>query len=354
MAITRTSYDTQTLVRVLNDIRKTESIDSYWADLLFPSTINFDTEYVEFDRLSDVRKLAPLVVPTAQGRPVYSNAERIDRVKPAYIKVKDAVSATRMFRRHAGLRELPLDSDLSPEQRYNALVAEIIRQQMRAIQRRYEFMAAEAAIDGTATLEGEAYPRTIVDFRRDAAHTVTLAPGSQWGDAGVSILDNIEAWTKILRLAPYAGAPNRMTVGPDVWAVMRKDPEIRELLNVRYRQGTENFQLDLGPTVGTEAERVGQLNGLIEVWVYSGFYQDDAGVSIPLMSPKDIVLTGPAFDGIKCFGAIQDLGANLRSMDIFPSSWNEEDPSSTFIMHQSAPLMVPVNPNASFKATVVV
>jgi len=353
MSINRTIYDTQTLVRVLSDLRKKESIQTYWLDLLFPSAVTFDSEYIEFDRLSDVRKIAPLVVPTAQGRPVYSNAERVDRVKPAYIKVKDTISATRMFRRHAGLRELTEGRELSPQQRYRALVAAIASQQMKAIQRRWEWMAARAAIDGKVTLEGEAYPKTVVDFRRQASNTITLAPGSQWGDSGVSILDNIEAWVKQVREAPYAGIPNRLTVGTDVWAVMRKDPEIKELLNINYRQGTGNFSLDLGMTVGDEAEYVGTLNGTIQVWVYSGWFQDDAGNPVPLMSSKDIVLSSPAMDGVKCFGAIQDYAANLRAMPMFPSMWDEKDPSATFHMIQSAPLMVPVNPNAILKATVV-
>lgn len=353
MPINRQVYDTQTLVRVLSDLRRTESVESYWADALYPSSIQFETEWVEFDRLSDVRKIAPLVVPTAQGRPIYSNAERVDRVKPAYVKIKDTVTATRMFRRHAGLRELTEGAELTPQQRYDALVAEIMRQQMRALQWRIEWMAAKATQDGSVTLEGEAYPRTVVDFRRDPTHTITLAPGSQWGDPGVSILDNIEAWVKKMREAPFAGIPNRLTVGTDVWAVMRKDNEIRELLNINYRQGTGNFNLDIGPTVGQEAEFVGTLNGHLQVWVYSGWYQDDAGNAVPLMSSKDIVLTSPALDGVKCYGAIQDFAANLRAMDTFPSMWSQPDPSATFIMLQSAPLLVPVNPNASLKATVV-
>ena len=109
----------------------------------------------------------------------------------------------------------------------------------------------------------------------------------------------------------------------------------------------------IGMAVGEEAERVGTLNGLIEVWVYSGFYQDDAGAIVPLMSSKDILMSGNAIDGVKCFGAIQDLKAGLKATSMFGSSWDENDPSATFMMHQSAPLMVPVNPNATLKATVV-
>ena len=51
--------------------------------------------------------------------------------------------------------------------------------------------------------------------------------------------------------------------------------------------------------------------------------------------------------------AVQDLAAQLQSLTVFADMWPEKDPSAMFIMHQSAPLMVPINPNATFKATVV-
>jgi hypothetical protein len=353
MAIERTMFDTQKLARALSDIRKREPVNTYWLDLCFPSSIQFDKEYVEFDRLSDVRKIAPMVVPTAQGRPIYSQAERIDRVKPAYIKMKDPITATRLFRRHAGYRELPIGHEMSAAQRLKAIAADIVNQHDKALIRREEWMAANAIIGGAVTLEGEAYPKTVVDFNRASDHTITLTGASAWGQNGVSIIDNIAAWVKLVKESPFAGVPNRLTVGTDVWEVMRKDAELKELLNVNYRQGTSDFQFDLGPTLGQEAEYVGTFNGGLQVWVYSGWYQDDDGNVVPLMDSKTAVLTGPAVDGVRCYGAIQDIDANLVPARSHLKSWSQPDPSGTFILTQSAPLMVPVNPNATLKARVL-
>jgi hypothetical protein len=33
--------------------------------------------------------------------------------------------------------------------------------------------------------------------------------------------------------------------------------------------------------------------------------------------------------------------------------WQQEDPSATFVMSQSAPMTIPVNPNQTLKATVL-
>jgi len=345
-----TVYDSRTLLGVFWDQNSMEPPENYWLQF-YPQTLNFTTETIDFSQLADVRKLAPLVVPTAQGVPIYSAAERLVQVKPAYLKPKDPVTATRMIRRAAGLGELAQTQPLSPQQRYQAIVTDIVRQHRYSIERRWEWMAAAATIDAKVLLEDERYPRTLVDFQRNAAQTVTLTAGNRWGDAGVSILSNLASWKNIMRKARFGGVATRLTVGTDVWDVMRNDPEIREFLNTQYRLGA-NINLRLGMLDGLEVERVGNIEGL-EVFVYSDYYQDSDGTVIEYMSPKDIVLTSPNIRGMRCYGAIQDFGAQLQPLTVFMKMWNEQDPSATFIMTQSAPLMVPINPNASFKATVV-
>lgn len=342
-------YDTATLLGVMN---KMEPPSNYWLSM-FTSQINFDDEYVDFSRIADNRKLAPLVVPTAQGKPIYSAAERLMRVKPAYVKPKDPVTGTRMIRRAAGLGELRSATPQSPMQRYNAIVADIQRQHRFAIERRWEWLAANAVIYGEVTLEDEAYPKTIVNFGRAANHSITLTPGNQWGDNGVSILGTIEAWRTRGRNAKFGGPMNRLTIGTNAWEIMRQDAEIRELLKVDYRPSNNGIQLNLGIREGLDVEFVGRLSGTLDVWVYSDYYQQPDGTVVPFMSPNDIVLTGPNMNGVRCFGAIQDIDAQLASVDIFGKMWKENDPSATFIMNQSAPLMVPVNPDSTLRATVV-
>lgn len=346
----QTIYSTHTLLGVFWDNEYMKPPENYWLQF-FPSQLEFTTETIDFSQITDVRKLAPLVVPTAQGVPIYSAAERMTMVKPAYVKPKDPVSATRMIRRAAGLGELGLQTPLTPQQRYNAIVADIMRQHRYAIERRWEWMAAGAIIDGRNVLEDERYPRTIVDFERDPNHTVVLGVGARWGDAGVSILDNLQAWRTQVRQARFGGVTNRLTVGAEVWDVMRKDAEIKELLNIQYRSGA-NINLRMGMREGLEVEYVGNIETL-EVYVYSDYYQQPDGTVVPYMSTKDVVLTGPNVNGVRCFGAIQDIGAQLQAVPVWPKMWPEQDPSATFIMTQSAPLMVPINPNSTFKATVI-
>lgn len=341
-------YDTATLLGVM---RQMEPPSNYWLSM-YSSQINFDDEYVDFTKIADNRKLAPLVVPTAQGKPIYSAAERQVRVKPAYVKPKDPVTATRMIRRAAGLGELRSATPMSPLQRYNAIVADIQRQHRGAIERRWEWLAANATIYGEVTLEDEAYPKTLVNFGRAAGHTVALTSGNQWGDSGVSPLRHIESWRTTVRNAKFGGPTNRITVGANAWEKLRQDSEVRELLKVDYRPSNNGLQLNLGIRDGLDVEFVGRLSGTLDVYVYSDYYELPDGTVVPFMSPNDIVLTGPNMRGVRCFGAIQDIDAQFAPVEIFGKMWKENDPSVTFIMNQSAPLMVPVNPNATFRATV--
>lgn len=353
MAIGATQFDTSTLLGVVRDRDMMEPPSNYWLGF-FGSEVQFTDEFVDFGRIQENRKIAPLVVPTAQGVPIYSAAEQVNRVKPAYVKPKDPVTATRVIRRVAGYGELaPEAQAMSPQMRYMAIVADILRQHRRAIERRWEWLASEAVQNGTVTLEDDNYPRTVVDFQRDAGHTVTLTAGNFWGDSGVSILGLLEDWKKTMRRSKHGGAPGRITVGVDAWDVMRNDSEVRELLNADYRAQSNGMNLNLGLLEGLEVEYVGRLSGTMEVYVYSDYYEQPDGTVVEFMSPQDVVLTGPNINGVRCFGAIQDIEGQFQPLSMFPKMWNDPDPSVTFVMTQSAPLMVPMSPNATFKATVV-
>jgi hypothetical protein len=63
----------------------------------------------------------------------------------------------------------------------------------------------------------------------------------------------------------------------------------------------------------------------------------------------DVIGTGGSLNGTRCYGAIRDKRAGLAAMSLFPKMWDQEDPSVTYTMTQSAPLMVPGNPNNSFR-----
>lgn len=344
-------YDSAQLLGIFWSTDYQEPPKHYWLNF-FPQIVQFTQEEIDFTKISDIRKLAPLVVPTAQGVPIYTAAERLSSVKPAYIKMKDPVVATEMMRARAGSGELGRGrARLTPQQRYVKLIGDIVLQHRLAWARRLEWMAANAVIDGQVTLEGERYPKTVVDFGRDSAHSIALTGSAQWGQAGVSILRSIQTFRQIVRRAKFGGMTNRLTVGANVVPLIQQDAELREFLSNQWRSGT-NISIKMGMLEGLEVEYLGNIEG-VEIWAYSDWYQTPDGTVVPYMDPNDVVLTGPGLNGVQAFGAIQDVRAQFQPEQVFVKMGEEFDPSATVVLTQSAPLMVPVMPNTTLRASVL-
>lgn len=214
-------------------------------------------------------------------------------------------------------------------------------------------MASEALRTGKVTVSGDEYPTVVVDFQRDAALTVALAGGSRWGETGVSALDNLEDWVALIQ--EKSGAVGRTVIMDALaWRVFKSDPKVEKLLDIRRIADSTN--LSLGPIAfgqgGDLARYVGTI-GDLDFWVYNDRYVDDNDVVQKLL-PDYTVLVGSTgqLEGTRCYGTIQDEKAGYRAQRYFSKSWLEEDPAVRWLLLQSAPLIVPYRPNASFCATV--
>lgn len=355
MTITRTVYDTQQLLGVIRDEDMMEPPSNFWLSSCFGTTVQFEDEFIDFQKMQGSRKIAPLVVPTAQGVPIYSAAEASYRVKPAYLKPKDTVSASRVITRAAGFGELHGDAAaMSPQARYDAIVADILREHRTAIERRWEWMAAEAIAKGTVTLEDDNYPLTVIDFQRDAGHTVALVGTDLWSDAASTPLADIQSWKLTARRAKHGGSLTTWVMGVDAYEAFRNHADVKELLNTELTEmARSGLNVPLGVMEGLDIEWGGNINGVSNIWVYNDYYENEAGTIVPFIGSKEVIAFGPNVRGVRAFGAIQDKKAGWAALPIFPKMWDQEDPSATFVMTQSAPLMVPLNPNATFKATVL-
>jgi hypothetical protein len=141
-------------------------------------------------------------------------------------------------------------------------------------------------------------------------------------------------------------------MGTSAWAAFSADQNVKDALD-RNSRGTERLMLNTLPGDGTSVQYKGT-DGSRQYYVYSDFYQDADGTSRVIMDPRDVLMANPAgVQGVRCFGAIMDPRAGYVSVPIFGKNFIQEDPAGEFVMHQSAPLMVPREPNATLKARVV-
>ena len=340
-------FNTHVLSKV---VERLDRPSSFLLDVFFGQEQTEESEEIHFDIDKSKPRLTPFVSPLVAGKVVDDEGFTTKSFKPAYAKDKRRFDPTRPFKRSIGEK---IGGTLSPQQRLESNINRTLTKQLENLTRREEVMASEALRMGRVTVSGDNYPTVVIDFQRDPALTVALTGGNRWGETGVSTLDNLEDWVALIQ--EKSGAVGRTVVMDALaWRVFKSDPKVEKLLDIRRIADTTN--LTLGPIAfgqGNELARYVGTIGDLDFWVYNDRYVDDNDVVQKLL-PDYTVLVGSTgqLEGTRCYGAIQDEKAGYRAQRYFSKSWLEEDPAVRWLLLQSAPLIVPYRPNASFCATV--
>jgi len=343
-------YETSTLLSVMSHQRV---IVPFYLRF-FTSQINFETESIDFDRVnSDYRRLAPFVAPNVQGKVLGASGFNTVSFRPAYVKPKHNIDPSMSIPRQPG--EALATGSLTLGQRRDAVIAERLRQHRTMLTNRNEWLAARAIIDAQVTIQGENYPATTVNFLRDASLSYTLSSTAKWDTASGSFTGDCLNDIKVARSnasARSGGVTRTVIFGGDAWGYFADKVDLKELMNTNYADSLSRVKT---MTDGVEGvEYVGTIQGWngggrMECFVDTSKYVDDTNTEQFFLDQKTVVGVADNIEGVRCFGAIKDVKAGLQSMEIFTKMWESEDPSSEFIMSQSAPLMVPKRPNASWK-----
>lgn len=345
-------YDSAELYGVIQTIR---TGPKFFLDRFFRATPFYSTaQHIVFDEvLEGLPVMAPFVSPIVQAKPQKRHGQTAKIFSPAYVKPKHFVKPGDFVRRLPG-QPLLQPGDLGA--RLDQARMELLAYQKRQIEARWEWMAAQAVVNGSVTVAGEDYPSVQVDFGRDSDHNITLS-SAYWSSTSTDIGANLEAWSDmILQATGYPGTD--LIMSPEVWALVRKNEKLWD--EAELRRGIINVPTLQAQTAYEGARFVGYW-GEFALWVYAGRFREQDGTVSRAIGAKQVVMTAApsqedgtgGVHGIRAFGAIEDLDANLQPVDIWPKSWREPDPSGEQIMSQSAPLMIPGRPNATIRAQVV-
>lgn len=350
-------YDTMTLIGVQNR----QQIDPLFFLQFFPDEITFTTEKVFFDEISEDRYvLAPFVAPHVEGRVMERGGFDTRSFKPAYVKPKHDIDVNQQFKRRAG--EQPMTGSLTPQQRYDATIAENFRIEREMIERRINWMCAQALVNASVVVEGEDYPRVTIDFNRDSNLTEVLVGTARWGESAANPLGDLYDKMKLARRLS-GGRITDIIMGEEAYDRAYKNADFKDLLKTDYRIGGTAADAPILGMADTDKEAElkavlvgGQSANRVRIWTYAGYFHErdpDTGVLTEgfYIDPNAVVGVGNKLNGVQTFGAIKDPNAGLRAMRIFPRIVDKknDDPAKEYTLSQSAPLPVPMEPNNSFK-----
>lgn len=345
----------QDMFAVITDRTANPGTDQ-WRSLAFPRVFQSTSEEIGFHKIDSHRKIAPFMYPHRAGRPIFrEDGEQTETFKPAYTKPKDAVTPSDSIHMSPGEISGRI-AQMSPEMRQQRRVVEILTYHRESIEKLWDYMAARSLIDGKLDITYADGETVTVDFNRSAAHDVTLTGGDRWGQAGISAWDDLQSWIDIVGEAARGGNVTDVLMGSTAAAAFLADQDVKDRLD-RDTRGADQVVVNremLIPNVNNPFQLIGFLGSGINVWRVSGpanTFPNPDGTTETILNPKDVLLLSPNVQGVQAFGAILDVDA-LVPTQIWPKAWTEHDPSARFIMTQSAPLMIPTNPDATLRATV--
>lgn len=331
------------------------TVPSFFRKLFFSKESLSTSEQIFFDVKTSKARLAPFVHPMSEGGIVEQTGFETKVITPAYIKDKRAFDPNKAIKRKAGEA---IGGNLSPQQRMTAILEEEFVDAMNMIDRRVETMCAEALISGQNTITGKGF-NAVVSYGRAGGNAYST--GTLWSatNAGGEYIANIpkDLMDASLIISKAGGGIVRAVVmDSKAYGLFVLNKAVRAIDSGWVASGLRTSSV-LDPKQLTEGEAMymGML-GTFEIWVYNYEYINPVtGSAANVMPDNTVLLVGSNVQGEENYGIIKDVAAietNQYAQKVFAKSWLNEDPSVRYVMLQSAPLMVPLRPNATVKLTV--
>lgn len=314
--------------------------------MFFPQVATFSTEEVAFDKIRRGVRLAPFVAPMVSGKARRERGGTTTTFTPAYVKPTDVVRPNRLLKRLPGEA---LNGSLSPAQRRDAVIADILNEHEQEIVHREEWMCAQGVLTGEVIVEGEQYERQVVDYGRSPANQIALVGAAKWNAVDAETYDpsdDLEDWA-----VNASGSTGVIIMDKLAWRLFSSFKMVKEKLDTR--RGSTS-QLELGPQLERQVMRKGFF-GEYEIIVYTGQYEDSQGNKQNFMPDYTVLLAPSVTDNVMAYGGIQDAKANADGIveaTRYPSNWFTDNPSVEWLQTQSAPLPVIFDADAFVVITV--
>lgn len=318
-------------------------IKPFILDLVFKRRKQFFTEVVDVPIRKHKRNLARFSRRTSQANIADKVDYEIKSIKLPHIREKmPSSAATALTQANLGVGIYAGKSQMDA---YKMNVADDLATLKERALASMEWMACQA-LSGTISIVA-ADGDFNFDFGFDPSHKPVLTGTAQWDDSAKDITGNLRAWKRVVS-ADFGTAPDICIMGTNASEKFISDATVQKNLdNNNYAVG--RLMLESSEIAGNY---IGRYLGL-DIYEYGQEYLDNNGNSQNMFSPDAVVLLSSSAPNARYFAPVNDLKAGLLPVEFFSKSWEEEDPSQTWVLAETNPLTVIENPNSILYATVL-
>lgn len=327
---------------LLNKVVDTQpDTTSFLVDFFFPEVSVSEEETILFDVTNGRKLVTPFVSPLSEGKIIANIGFETDSFRPAYAKDRRLFDPKKLGKRTPGEQ---IGGTLTRQQRLDKAVKANLAEQISMLGNRFELMAGDVLFNGKATISGEDYPTRVVDFRRRAQNRVIKTGAARWGQAGVNPWNDVDAEAQEMSDATGFGVTD-IIFTLDAWKLFSASVPATNSLDTKLNNLVMT-EIALGyvrqPRDGVQYRGK---SGPYTFWTYSGTFTDpETNATLSTLPPYTVLFGSTSIDGVRHFGAIQDLEA-LQPRQYFVKSRDLWNPSRRELLMQSAPLLVPYRIN---------
>lgn len=349
-------YETHTLLMAIERLLPPVT---FLRDRYFPTNDASDifaTEDVLVEYRDGTKKLAPFVAPRKGGVTILRNGYHMERYTPPFVAPKRSLSIDDLTKRGFGEA---LFTQLTPEQRQQALILRDADEMGEFISRREEAMAAETMLTNGCIMKHIADDTDKGDemeirFYSEGANPAQYTPAAKWDASGAKILADLGAMIRMLTSRGLRAS--ELVCSPDVADTIVNNEEIQKLL--------DNRRINLGDIEPSElpdgAAVIARLNirgRIISIISYDETYTDDSDNDKLYIPSGKCILTAPAA-GRTLYGAVSQVEQADGEFHHYtgrrvPKYLSSAEGNTRSLTISSRPLLIPNNKNPFIVADVL-
>jgi len=318
-------FDSRVLTGVIN---KRPPQYSLFTQLFFSPASPQPTDKFELHIKSRGNNLLPFVREEEPGRVISGGSGEVVVLRAPRIRVKRRYKASEILKNPLGYNPYQLVGDPVEQ-----AIVEDLDALRKDIDATTEWMCSKICTSGqfsvSDSIEGQSKVIYKLDNRMPSAHKITLSQANdKWDSANSKIMDNVEDWATMIQ-DETGYAPTELVLGKNVWGKFFRHADVQDAL--------DNRRIDLGnltPRVGNMFK--GMWNGL-RVWLYTGSVTGYDGKPEYLLNPNSIVLGAKDDESTIEYGLPLDRKC-AGATQFFTKTYEEEDPSATWVLTESRPM----------------